>query len=80
MQNNSADLLVIKAMVESGQSPVRGVPIDIAYKPERGWTLITYTDSLRDLSGEDRLRFANWLIGITQELNRLGITTYLERG
>ena len=80
MQNTEIELAVIKKEISEGKSPVKGIPIDIAYKPGLGWTLVTYTQDIVDLSGEQRLRFARWLVELTERLNRMGIVTYLERG
>ena len=80
MQSTELELALIKNHIETGNCPVKGVPIDIAYKPGLGWTLVTNTQDIVDLNGEQRMRFARWLIELTEKLNREGIQTRLERG
>lgn len=79
MSNTDVELAIIKSNISDGTCPVKGVPIDIAYKPGVGWTLLVHNVDILDLGGEDRQRFARWLIDTSQNLNNNGIVTFLER-
>ncbi|ASZ75002.1 hypothetical protein FDI69_gp184 [Rhodococcus phage Trina] len=71
---------IIRQALESVQSPVRGMAIDIIDYDGAMYVYCIYQDNLSDKSDADQQRFAEWLIERAEIATKLsGVTVSIEK-